>query len=121
MESPNAHGNPYPAPANKLPSHRLTDPNTGVSDTTAAQACSLRQSAHDLRNSLNVIRNAAYLLRRKLVAGGGENVDLVDMIEDSVKSAEAIAADLTTRAVLSEEQSGHAGQSDGRTGQPGGK
>ncbi len=64
---------------------------------------SLRKSAHDLRNALNVMRNAGYLLRRKLVAAGSEHVDLVDMIEESVKSAETIATQMMEQAVKSGE------------------
>lgn len=64
---------------------------------------SLRKAGHDLRNALNVIRNASYLLRRKLVAAGGEHVDLVDMIEDSVKSAEVIATAMMDHASRSGE------------------
>jgi len=59
---------------------------------------SLRKSGHDLRNALNIIRNAGYLLKRKLNAAGGENVDLVDMIEDSVMTAEGIAAKMMEEA-----------------------
>jgi hypothetical protein len=66
---------------------------------------SLRKTGHDLRNALNVIRNASYLLRRKLVAAGGANVDLVDMIEESVQSAEAIATAIMDHAVRSGETS----------------
>lgn len=55
---------------------------------------SLRRAGHDLRNALNVIRNANYMLRRKLMASGGEFAELVEMIEDSVKSAEAIATQM---------------------------
>lgn len=80
------------------------------SDPALAPPFSLRKTAHDLRNSLNVVRNAAYLLRRKLVAAGGDHVDLVDMIEDSVKSAEIIATQIMDQAIQTGEPpvSGHA-------------
>ena len=77
--------------------------NTPISDSNSDGSSqppfSLRKSPHDLRNALNVIRNAGYLLNRQLVAAGGEHVDLVDMIEESVKSAEEIAAQLMEEAV----------------------
>lgn len=75
----------------------------GVHGSSSSQDFSLRKSAHDLRNALNVMRNAGYLLRRKLVAAGSEHVDLVDMIEESVKSAEAIATQMMDHAVQSGE------------------
>lgn len=77
--------------------------DNGPVRTDGAAAFSLRKTAHDLRNALNVMRNAGYLLRRKLVAAGGEHVDLVDMIEDSVKSAEAIATAIMDHAIASGE------------------
>ncbi len=49
--------------------------------------------AHDLRNPLGVIRNAAYLLRRRL-AKSSEHLDLLTMIEDEVKTADAIITNL---------------------------
>lgn len=68
--------------------------NTSSQEGSHPPPFSLRQAGHDLRNALNVIRNANYMLRRKLMANGGEFVELVEMIEDSVKSAEAIAAQM---------------------------
>ena len=67
-------------------------------DRAGGPPFSLRKSGHDLRNALNVIRNAGYLLKRKLKAAGGENVDLVDMIEESVMTAEGIAAQMMEEA-----------------------
>jgi hypothetical protein len=104
---------PNPADPNLTNSHGMTQqPKSG---SISLHDHSLRQNAHDLRNCLNVIRSAAYLLRRKLLAAGGQHVDLVDMIEDSVKNAELIAVELSRTAVLPEAQppSGKAGQSDG--------
>lgn len=49
--------------------------------------------AHDLRNPLGVIRNAAYLLRRRM-AREGENLELIAMIDDEVKTADAIITNL---------------------------
>lgn len=69
------------------------------SDGSSQPPFSLRKSGHDLRNALNVIRNAGYLLKRKLIAAGGEHVDLVDMIEESVKSAEAITTQMMEEAL----------------------
>lgn len=80
------------------------EPVDGASQVSSTEVpFSLRKSAHDLRNALNVMRNAGYLLRRKLVAAGGEHVDLVDMIEESVKSAEVIATQMMDQAVKSGE------------------
>lgn len=75
------------------------EPNAADPSSAQQSAFSLRKTAHDLRNALNVMRNAAYLLRRKLVAAGGEHVDLVDMIEESVQSAEKIATQIMDQAV----------------------
>src|SRR5687767_7951601 len=48
---------------------------------------------HDLRNPLGVIRNAVYLLRRRLTKLG-ESTDLLNMIEAEVASADGIMAHL---------------------------
>lgn len=53
--------------------------------------------AHDLRNPLGVIRNAAYLLRRRL-AKLDVKIDLLNMIEDEVKTADALIASLAESA-----------------------
>lgn len=53
--------------------------------------------AHDLRNPLGVIQNAVYLLRRRL-AKTGDNLDLLSMIEDEVKAADAIITNLMEMA-----------------------
>jgi signal transduction histidine kinase len=88
----------------------------------AGSLFSLRKSAHDLRNALNVIRNANYLLRRKLTAAGSENIDLADMIEDSVKTAEDIAADLMNEALRrGEPPVSRGGPANGPAGEPGGQ
>ncbi len=94
----------------------------GSNDALSRAPLSLRKTAHDLRNALNVMRNAAYLLRRKLVAAGGEHVDLVDMIEESVKSAETIATQIMDQAERSGESpaSRNAPRSKGLTGQSSG-
>lgn len=49
--------------------------------------------AHDLRNPLGVIRNAVYLLRRRM-AKTDLKPDLLNMIDDEVKSADAIITNL---------------------------
>ena len=80
------------------------EPVGGVDQASPAEPpFSLRKSAHDLRNALNVMRNAGYLLKRKLVAAGGEHVDLVDMIEESVKAAETIATEMMEHGIKSGE------------------
>jgi signal transduction histidine kinase len=83
-----------------LEDEKITD---GAPSPSSTPAFSLRKSAHDLRNALNIMRNAGYLLRRKLVAAGSEHVDLVDMIEESVKSAETIATQMMDHAALTGE------------------
>ena len=83
----------------KQPKSHVSQPEPMKEEASQASALSLRKTAHDLRNCLNVIRSAAYLLRRKLVAAGGEHVDLVDMIEESVQSAETITTQLMDEAV----------------------
>ena len=85
-------------------------------------AIGLRKSVHDLRNSLNIVRNATYLLRRKLVAAGGGNVDLLDMIDEAVASAESVSAALMEQAVRSGEPptSGLASDLNSGTCQPNG-
>lgn len=50
--------------------------------------------AHDLRNPLGVIRNATYLLRRRLAKGDAKTGELLKMIDDEVKSADAIITNL---------------------------
>jgi signal transduction histidine kinase len=50
--------------------------------------------AHELRNPLGVVRNAAYLLRRRLSVHGVKP-DLLDMIEDEIKSADAMITALS--------------------------
>jgi signal transduction histidine kinase len=50
--------------------------------------------AHDLRNPLGVIRNSVYLLRRRL-SKLDVKTDLLDVIEDEVKGADAVLTNLT--------------------------
>lgn len=49
--------------------------------------------AHDLRNPLGVIRNAVYLLRRRLTKIG-EKPDLLNMIDEEVLAADAIITNM---------------------------
>src|SRR5262249_23119962 len=48
---------------------------------------------HDLRNPLGVIRNAVYLLRRRL-AKLDVKIDLLNIIEDEVKIADSVITNL---------------------------
>lgn len=49
--------------------------------------------AHDLRNPLGVIRNAAYLLRRRF-GKSSEHLDMLNMIEEEVRTADTIITNL---------------------------
>ncbi len=50
---------------------------------------------HELRNPLGVIRNAAYLLRRKIASEDPSLLDYVRMIEEETRRADWIIAELT--------------------------
>lgn len=50
--------------------------------------------AHELRNPLGVVRNAVYLLRRRLEKHDLKT-DLLDMIDEEIKSADKMITDLT--------------------------
>jgi signal transduction histidine kinase len=52
------------------------------------------QIAHDLRNPLGVIRNAAYLLRRRLGDAGWREAEILDLIEREVAHCDGIIRNL---------------------------
>jgi len=49
---------------------------------------------HELRNPLGSIRNAVYLLRRRLESDGGKAAEYLDMIDGDVNRADRIITDL---------------------------